>query len=361
MRIAPKIELTDTERAALLKWSRGRSTPSRLVLRAKIVLAAAEGLMNQTIAAKVGTSKKTVSLWRTRFTEQRLAGIEQDAPRPGRKTSIPAETTVKIVTMTTTEKPANATHWSTRSMAQEVGVSKATVQRIWFAHGLKPHLVKGFKVSNDPHFAEKVIDFVGLYHNPPEHALVLCVDEKSSIQALDRTQKSLPIYPGRAGTMTHDYKRHGTTTLFAALEMADGLLYGTCMQRHRHQEWIKFLKLLDEQTPPDYDLHLILDNYATHKHPQVKAWIARHPRFKLHFIPTSSSWLNLVERWFRNLTQQRLRRGAFRNVPALRAAIYNYIDQHNEDPKPMVWNAQAEQIIAKVGRARAKLNKTPSV
>ena len=273
MRIAPKIELTDTERAALLKWSRGRSTASRLVLRAKIVLAAAEGLMNQTIAAKVGTSKKTVSLWRTRFTEQRLAGIEQDAPRPGRKTSISAETTVKIVTMTTTEKPANATHWSTRSMAQKVGVSKATV----------------------------------------------------------------------------------------ALEMADGLLYGTCMQRHRHQEWIKFLKLLDEQTPPDYDLHLILDNYATHKHPQVKAWIARHPRFKLHFIPTSSSWLNLVERLFRNLTQLRLRRGAFRNVPALRAAIYNYIDQHNEDPKPMVWNAQAEQIIAKVGRARAKLNKTPSV
>jgi transposase len=361
MKRAPVIELTDSERKTLASWSRGRSTPSRLVLRARVILAASTGAMNQTIAAEVGTSKKTVSLWRSRFVQQRLAGIQKDAPRPGRTPSIPAKTLKAILHKTTQEKPADATHWSTRSMAQAVGVSKATVQRVWAAHGLKPHLVKGFKVSNDPQFAEKLIDVVGLYLNPPEHALVLCVDEKSSIQALDRTQKSLPIYPGRAGTMTHDYKRHGTTTLFAALEMAEGLLYGMCMKRHRHQEWIRFLKRLDEQTPADYDLHLILDNYATHKHPKVKTWIARHPRFKLHFIPTSSSWLNLVERWFRDLTQKQLRRGTFHSVSQLRAAIETYIDQHNEEPQPFVWTAKAEEIIAKVSRARAALDKSPSV
>lgn len=361
MKRAPVIELTDLERKTLTRWSRGRSTPSRLVLRARIILAASAGAMNQTIAAEVGASKPTVARWRNRFAQQRLAGIQKDAPRPGRTPSIPTTTLKSILHKTTQERPADATHWSTRSMARAVGVSKATVQRVWAAHGLKPHLVKGFKVSNDPQFAEKVIDVVGLYLNPPEHALVLCVDEKSSIQALDRTQKSLPIYPGRAGTMTHDYKRHGTTTLFAALEMAEGLLYGMCMKRHRHQEWIRFLKLLDEQTPADYDLHLILDNYATHKHPKVKAWIARHPRFKLHFIPTSSSWLNLVERWFRDLTQKQLRRGTFHSVNQLRAAIETYINQHNEEPKPFVWTAKADEIIAKVSRARATLNKSPSV
>jgi transposase len=267
----------------------------------------------------------------------------------------------RILDKTTREKPAAATHWSTRTMAAAVGVSKDTVQRAWQAHGLKPHLVKGFKVSNDPQFAEKVVDVVGLYLDPPEHALVLCVDEKSSIQALDRTQKSLPIYPGRAGTMTHDYKRHGTTTLFAALEMSLGLLYGTCMKRHRHQEWIKFLKLLDEQTPQELDLHLILDNYATHKHPKVRQWLARHPRFKLHFIPTSSSWLNLVERWFRDLAQKRLRRGTFPSERALREAIVAYIDQHNQAPQPFVWSAKASDILAKVAHAHAALHKAPSV
>lgn len=361
MRIAQTIELTEAERATLQRWSRGRSTPQRLVLRAKIVLAAAAGSRNDAIAEQLGTSRKTVGLWRARFAEQRLAGIERDAPRPGRNPSISPETMALILKKTTQEKPAGATHWSTRSMARESGVSKATVQRVWAAHGLKPHLVKSFKVSNDPDFVAKVVDVVGLYLNPPTNALVLCVDEKSSIQALDRTQKGLPIHPGRAGTQTHDYKRHGTTTLFAALEMALGLVYAQCLPRHRHQEWIKFLKLLDAQTPAKLDLHLILDNYATHKHPKVKAWLTRHPRFKLHFIPTSSSWLNLVERWFRELTDKRLRRGTFRSVQALQKAIMEFIDQHNERPEPFVWTAKAEDILAKVARARATLIKTPSV
>lgn len=360
MRRAQAITLNENERATLGRFARGRSTPARLVVRAKIVLAAAAGRANKDIAAELACKQGTVGKWRKRFAEKRLPGIEKDAPRAGRPAAERQRVARLILEKTTREKPADATHWSTRTMAAAVGTSHVTVQRVWQANGLKPHLVKGFKVSNDPQFAEKLIDVVGLYLNPPEHALVLCVDEKSSIQALDRTQKSLPIYPGRAGTMTHDYKRHGTTTLFAALEMAEGLLYGACMKRHRHQEWIKFLKLLDEQTPPDYDLHLILDNYATHKHPNVKAWVSRHPRFKLHFIPTSSSWLNLVERWFRDLTQKRLRRGTFRNVPELRAAIQAYIDEHNENPKPFVWTAKADEILAKVQRAKAVLDKTPS-
>lgn len=361
MRRAQVVKLTEYERTTLSRFARGRSTPARLVMRAKIVLAAATGRANKDIAADLSCKQGTVGKWRKRFAEKRVPGIEKDAPRPGRPADERQRVARLILEKTTREKPTDATHWSTRTMAAAVGTSHVTVQRVWQANGLKPHLVKGFKVSNDPQFAEKLIDVVGLYLNPPEHALVLCVDEKSSIQALDRTQKSLPIYPGRAGTMTHDYKRHGTTTLFAALEMAEGLLYGTCMKRHRHQEWIKFLKLLDEQTPPDYDLHLILDNYATHKHPKVKAWVTRHPRFKLHFIPTSSSWLNLVERWFRDLTQKRLRRGAFRSVPELRDSIQAYIDEHNENPRPFVWTAKADEILAKVQRARAVLDKTPSV
>ena len=244
-------------------------------------------------------------------------GIEKDASRPGRTPAITAETVTRIVRKTTQEKPETATHWSTRSMAKAVGVSKATVQRVWAAHGLKPHLTRTFKLSNDPHFEEKLVDVVGLYLNPPEHALVLCADEKTSIQALDRTQRGLPIHRGRCGTMTHDYKRNGTTTLFAAIEMAEGKLIGTCMSKHRHQEWIKFLKLIDAETPAELDLHLIVDNYATHKHPKVKAWLKRHPRFHIHFIPTSSSWLNLVERWFREITDKRIRRGTFRSVEQL--------------------------------------------
>jgi len=361
MKTAPVITLSDAERRMLESWSRGRSTPARLVLRAKIVLAAAVGTMNKDIAEQFGTSKKTVSLWRQRFAESRVAGIETDAPRPGRNHSIPTETIETILRKTTREKPAGATHWSTRTLAKEVGVSRATVNRVWQAHGLKPHLSKTFKVSNDPRFAEKLRDVVGLYLNPPEHALVLSCDEKSQIQALDRTQKGLPLVPGRCGTMTHDYKRNGTTTLFAAVNVAEGKVIGTCQPKHRHQEWIKFLKLIDAETPPELDLHLVVDNYATHKHPKVKAWLRRHPRFHVHFIPTSSSWLNLVERWFREITDKRIRRGTFRNVNQLIAAIQEFIQTHNQSSKPFVWTAQADAILAKVARARATLDKTPSV
>jgi transposase len=361
MKIAPRIVLSDDERKTLATWSRGRSTPARLVLRAKIVLAAAEGKTNECIAAELGTSKPTVGRWRTRFAALRTAGIEKDASRPGRTPAITAKTVTRIVHKTTREKPEAATHWSTRSMARAIGVSKDTVRRVWAAHGLKPHLMRTFKLSNDPHFVEKLVDVVGLYLDPPEHALVLCADEKTSIQALDRTQRGLPIHRGRCGTMTHDYKRNGTTTLFAAIEMTEGRLIGTCMSKHRHQEWIKFLKQIDAETPAELDLHLIVDNYATHKHPKVQSWLKRHRRFHVHFIPTSSSWLNLVERWFREITDNRIRRGTFRNVAQLIQAIMDYIQQHNRSPKPFVWTAKADDILAKVQRARNVLDKLQSV
>jgi transposase len=360
MRPAPAITLTESETQTLDKWSRGRSTPARLVLRANIILASARGRQNKQIAADLGTSKKTVSLWRKRFAEFRLTGIEKDAPRPGRDRSVPTETVELILHKTTQEPPAHATHWSTRTLAKAVGVSKDTVQRVWVAHGLKPHLTKPFKVSNDPRFVEKLVDVVGLYLNPPEKALVLSCDEKSQIQALDRTQKGLPIHPGRCGTMTHDYKRHGTTTLFAAISMACGKVIGQCMRRHRHQEWIQFLQKIDAETDPELNLHLIVDNYATHKHPKVKAWLKKHPRFQVHFIPTSSSWLNMIERWFREITDKRLRRGTFQSVKQLIAAIEEFIEQHNTSAEPFVWTAKADEILAKVARARAVLNKTPS-
>ena len=361
MKTAPNIVLSNAERKILTSWSRGRSTAARLVLRAKIVLAAADGKTNEIIAAELHTSKPTVGRWRSRFAAQRTAGIEKDASRPGRTPAITAETVTRIVRKTTQEKPEAATHWSTRSMARAVGVSKATVQRIWAAHGLKPHLTRNFKLSNDPRFEEKLVDVVGLYLNPPEHALVLCADEKTSIQALDRTQRGLPIHRGRCGTMTHDYKRNGTTTLFAAIEMTEGKLIGTCMSKHRHQEWIKFLQQIDVETPAELDLHLIVDNYATHKHPKVESWLKRHRRFHLHFIPTSSSWLNLVERWFREITDNRIRRGTFRNVEQLIQAIMDYIEHHNRSPKPFVWTAKADEILAKVRRARKVLDKLQSV
>jgi transposase len=361
MKTAPSITLSSAERCTLEAWERGRRTPARLVLRARIVLASAAGMMNKDIAAQLGTSKKTVSLWRARFAESRLTGIETDAPRPGRNCSIPRAKIEAILRKTTQEKPAGATHWSTRTMAQAMGVSRATINRVWQAHGLKPHLSKTFKVSNDPRFAEKLRDVVGLYLDPPAHALVLSCDETSQIQALDRTQKGLPLVKGRCGTMTHDYKRHGTTTLFAAVNVAEGKVIGTCQPKHRHQEWIKFLKLIDAQTPSRLDLHLIVDNYATHKHPKVLAWLKRHPRFHVHFIPTSSSWLNLVERWFREITDKRIRRGTFRSVPQLITAIEEFIAQHNHHAKPFVWTAKAEAILAKIARARVTLDKTPSV
>ena len=360
MRRACEIVLDEKERATLARWARGRSTPARQVQRAQIVLLAAEGRPNVEIAPLVGTDRLTVARWRNRFAAERLAGIAKDAPRPGRPGVRRQEVARLIVDRTTQTVPKNATHWTVRTLAKELGVSRSMVHRVWQANGLKPHLTDTFKVSNDPQFVEKLVDVVGLYLNPPEHALVLSVDEKSQIQALDRTQPSLPMYPGRCGTMTHDYKRHGTTTLFGALELAEGRLIGQCMPRHRHQEWIKFLRLIDAETPSDLDLHLIVDNYCTHKHQKVKSWLRRHPRFHIHFIPTGSSWLNLVERWFRDLTDRRLRRGAFRSVRQLIQAIMNYVEAHNEQPKSFVWTAKVDQIMAKVRRARAVLDKIPS-
>lgn len=361
MRVAIPIQLTHEERHMLERWARGRRTPARLVLRAKIVLRAAAGLRNQDIAADLGTDRECVGRWRTRFATQRLAGIERDAARAGRPPHIRPATIQRIVTLTTTTSPPAATHWTTRTLAPVVGVSPKTVHRVWHAHGLKPHQTRTVKLSRDPQFVEKLTDVIGLYLNPPAKALVFCADEKSQIQALDRTQPGLPLKKGRGATMTHDYKRHGTTTLFAALNVLTGKLIGTCQLRHRHQEWLRFLKILDQQTPPTRPLHLIVDNYATHTHPTVLRWLARHPRFHMHFIPTSSSWLNLIERWFRDLTTRRLRRGVFRHVRELIAAIEQYIAHHNSRPRVFTWVAKVNDLLAKVGRARAALHKTASV
>ncbi|HVP12170.1 MAG TPA: IS630 family transposase [Phycisphaerae bacterium] len=355
MKLAPRITLTEEQRSTLTRWSRGRSTPMRLVQRARIVLLAAEGQMNKDIAAELGIMPNTVVRWRARFAAGGLAAIEKDAPRGGRKPRVRDAVARRIIEITTRERPANATHWSGRTLAAALGVDKSMVWRVWKANGLKPHLARTFKVSNDPRFVEKLIDVVGLYLNPPERALVFCFDEKSQIQALDRTQPGLPLKKGRCGTMTHDYQRNGTTTLFAAIEMAEGQLIGRCMPRHRHQEFLKFLCLMDAETPPALDLHLILDNYSTHKHPRVRTWLKRHPRFHLHFTPTSSSWLNLIERWFREITDKRIRRGVFHSVKELERAIMDYVEQHNENPKSFVWTASAERILEKVRRAKAVL------
>jgi len=329
----------------------------RVVERAKIILLCAEGKQNREIAELLGTTRRTVGLWRRRFVQTGLAGIEKDAPRPGRQKPIAEEVVQEVVRKTTQEKPATGTHWSTRSLAKVMGLSASTIRRIWKRHGLKPHLVRTFKLSKDPKFVEKLEDIIGLYLNPPEHALVLSVDEKSQIQALDRTQPGLPLKKGRCGTMTHDYKRHGTTTLFAALNTLDGTVIGTCMPKHRHQEWIQFLRLIDRETPKDKSIHLIADNYATHKHPEVQAWMSQHPRFTIHFTPTSASWLNMVERFFRDLTQKQLRRGIFRSVEELIASIKDYLNQYNADPHPFIWTKSASDILEKVTRARQALVK----
>ncbi len=355
MRVAAEIRLTTRERKTLQGWVRSRTVPKRQSDRAKIVLFAADRRSNSDIAGELGVKPHTVGRWRARFAEDRLKGIEKDLPRGGRpreRESIETE----IIRRTTQETPANATHWTTRTLAKHLGITQSMVHRVWKANGLKPHMVRTFKVSNDRHFEKKLIDVVGLYLNPPDKALVLSADEKSQVQALDRTQRSLPIVPGRCGTMTHDYKRNGTTTLFAAIDMMQGKVIANCMPRHRHQEWIKFLKQIDAETPKDLDLHLIVDNYATHKHPKVLAWLKRNKRFHMHFIPTSSSWLNVIERFFRDLTDKRLRRGVFRSVPQLIDAMMAYIAEHNGDPKPFVWRKTVDEILAKVGRARAALD-----
>lgn len=345
------------QREALEVLARSGTAPFREVRRAQALLMAADGLPNVQIAAAVGVTAVTVRAWRTRFAEEGLAKFAQVREGRGRKPSIPAETVDEIVRVTLHETPPGATHWSTRTMAARVGVSRDTVHRVWRARGLQPHRVETFKLSNDPRFEEKLVDVVGLYLNPPDKAVVLCLDEKSQVQALDRTQPSLPMKKGRAGTMTHDYKRHGTTTLFAALDVLTGAVIGQCLPRHRHDEFLVFLRRIQREVPRGLQVHLILDNYATHSHPDVQAWLAKHPRFHLHFTPTSSSWLNLVERWFRNLTDKRLRRGSFNSVADLIAAIEEYLTIHNEDPKPFVWTATADSILAKVRRGRVALKK----
>lgn len=353
MRVAIEIVLTDEERAELTKLVRSKLTSVRLVQRARIVLLAADGMQNKDIAAQLKISRGNAGRWRGRYVKKRLSGIECDLPRgaPPQKVDVN-----KLVELTTQTTPEAATHWSTRKMGAVLGVNASTVSRHWQANGLKPHLVRGFKVSRDPQFVEKLEDIVGLYMSPPEHALVLCCDEKSQVQALDRTQPGLPLKKGRAQTMTHDYKRNGTTTLFAALNVLDGKVIGQCQQRHTHVEWLKFLKKVDRETPKDKSLHLIADNYATHKHPNVQKWLEKHPRIHMHFTPTSASWLNMVERFFRDITTERLRRGVFTSVPELIAAIDDYIVHHNTDPKPFIWTKSARDILQKVIRANRRLS-----
>lgn len=352
---AVALVMSDGQRAALEVLARSQTAPHREVQRARVLLLAGDGVANVAIASMVGVAPATVLAWRRRFEVEGLARLGKVRAGRGRKPTIPQSKIDEIVELTRNSKPAGQTHWSVRTMASVSGVSPAQVQRIWAARGLKPHRVEAFKLSTDPRFEEKLIDVVGLYLNPPEQAIVFCVDEKSSIQALDRTQPSLPMKKGRGATMTHDYKRNGTTTLFAALEVATGKVIGECLPKHRHNEFLMFLKTIEKEVPAGLQVHLILDNYATHKHPNVKAWLVKHPRFHLHFTPTSSSWLNLVERWFRELTDKALRRGVFHSVPDLIAAIESYLAAHNDQPRPLVWTATAENILTKVARGRVAL------
>jgi len=349
------MELLEEDRTLLERWVNAQKTPQSVALRARIILLASEGWSNTAIAEELEVSRPTVILWRTRFEESGPVALTKISPGRGRKPQIPTAKVKAVIEATTQTTPAGATHWTCRSMAKAQGLSPATIQRIWDANGLAPHRVSTFKVSNDKHFVEKLPDVVGLYLAPPDQAVVLCVDEKSQIQALDRTQPSLPMKRGRAGTMTHDYKPNGTTTLFAALDVLTGKVIGQCLPRHRHGEFLKFLRKIDRSVPKGLELHLIVDNYGTHNHPNVQAWLETHPRFHLHFTPTSSSWLNLVERWFRDLTQRRLRRGVFTGVPDLIAAIEEYLQIHNEDPKPFVWTASVQSILDKVNRCKAIL------
>ena len=350
------LPLAAGQRDVLEKLSRSRTAKHHDVQRARALLLAANGVANTRIGHELGVSPTSVSNWRARFAEQGLSLFGPIRQGRGRKPSIPKEKVEEIVHATLHDKPAGETHWSCRTMAKAHGVSAATVQRIWSARGLQPHRVKTFKLSNDKRFEEKLVDVVGLYLNPPENAIVLCMDEKSQIQALDRTQPSLPMKQGRAGTMTHDYKRNGTTTLFAALAVLTGVVIGQCLPRHRHTEFLTFLRTIDREVPKGLEIHLILDNYSTHKHENVKKWLAKHPRFHLHFTPTASSWLNLIERWFGKLTDKAIRRGVFHNVPELITAIETYLAATNQNPQPFLWTATADQILEKVRRGRVALD-----
>jgi transposase len=356
MRVARTVVLSAEQRDMLEARSRARSASARSVERARIVLLAGAGMQDKQIAAKLKIMPEKAARWRNRYLDGGLMALDKDAPRPGRTPTITPAMVQEVIRKTTQEKPDNATHWSTRTMAAATGLSEKSVRRIWHKHGLKPHLSRTFKLSNDPQFAEKLEAIVGLYLNPPEHAIVLCADEKSQIQALDRTQPGLPLKKGRCGTMTHDYKRNGTATLFAAMNTLDGTVISMCDNRHRHQEWLKFLRVIERSTPGDKEIHLIADNYATHKHPKVQRWLSRHPRFHVHFTPTSASWLNMVERFFRDLTEKRIRRAVFHDAEELVLALGDFIDQHNDNPKPFIWTAKASDILEKVKRARQVLD-----
>lgn len=352
---APSLTLEPSQVQRLEQWVVAGSTPQQVALRCRIALMASHGESVVHIAQVLDVQRPTVRLWRDRVAREGIGTVWDIAPGRGRKPSYGKSRIARLVQSTLQDKPQGSTHWSTRAMAKAQGISKSTVQRLWDDHQLKPHRVRSFKLSRDPRFVEKLTDVIGVYLTPPQNAIVLCVDEKSQIQALDRTQPGLPLKRGRCGTFTHDYKRHGTTTLFAALQVAEGRVIGECYQRHRHQEFLRFLKRLDSEFPPAKALHLILDNYGTHGHPRVREWLARHPRFVLHFIPTSSSWLNLIERWFGELTQKSVRRGSFRSVEELQLAITAFLEAWNANPTPFVWTASVEKILEKVERCRRRL------
>jgi transposase len=356
MRPGIVLTLTPADRRRLEAIIRDRNAPQKHVWRAEIVLLSADGQGTVEIMRHTGKVKTCVWRWQERFAEEGVDGLLRDKTRPSRIPPLGQEIIDKVVALTATEPPHEATHWTSAAMAEAVGISVSSVQRIWRAHGLAPHRMRHFKLSNDPDFVPKLRDVVGLYVDPPAHAVVLSVDEKSQIQALDRTQPGLPMKKGRAGTMTHDYKRHGTTTLFAALNVLDGIVIGRNMQRHRHQEFIRFLNTVEAQVPSDKTIHAIVDNYATHKHPKVRDWLARHPRWTFHFTPTSCSWLNAIEGFFAKLTRRRLKRGVFRSVVDLQAAINRYLAENNHDPKPFVWTADPDKIIAAVNRGRQALD-----
>src|SRR5438128_10572016 len=356
-RRTPALNLDAHDQQQIQQWLAAQGTPQPVALRGRIVLAAGEGQSDSAIAERFEVNRKTVSLWRRRFAQQGAGSLWEIAPGRGRKPVYGADQIKALVDATLPTKRKRMTQSSCRLMAKHQGVSKSTVNTVWRSHNLKPHRVKTFKLSRDPRFLEKLTDVVGLYLNPPQQAIILCVDERSQIQALDRTQPGLPLKKGRCGTMTHDYKRNGTTTLFAALETLQGKVIGQCYQRHRHQEFLKFLRTLDQEFPGKVPLHLIMDNYGTHKHEKVRAWLKRHPRFVLHFVPTSSSWLNLVERWFGEMDNKAIRRGIFRSVDELKSSIDAFLKAWNEDPKPFVWTATVESITDKLSRCRQTLEK----
>ncbi len=352
MRVAPRIELNVEERSQLTRWSHGRSTPQRLVLRSKIALLAAKGWENRRIARELRTNQHTVSLWRNRFVSLRSEGIRRDAPRPGRKPRISKRKIDEIIEKTLRTRPRGATHWSTRTMAREMGISRATVNRVWRSHRIQPHRERSFKLSRDPEFNEKVTDVVGLYMNPPDKAVVLCIDEKSGIQALDRSQTILPLRPEMPAARSWDYKRNGRIDLFAALNILDGTVVTEFHKRHRHQEFLIFLRDVDGSVPREFDVHVVMDNLGTHTQPYVKRWFERHPRYKLHFTPKGASWLNMVEGWLSMLTQKQIRRNSFSSVVALIKAVNEFVNEYQKNPRPFVWTVNADEILRKVAKLR---------